>query len=64
VAGELAEVRQLVTAVTWALMDAALWGGKHLEQKDSDGRAVAEGLLDRIGAVLARVTDIGAGGVR
>lgn len=49
-------------------MDAVMWGGKQLDCEDTDSQAVAEGLLDRIGAVLATVTDgrtsPGSGGAR
>lgn len=56
-ARELAEARQMVASVTWSLMAAVVWGGKQLEQETVDRQRVAEELLDRIGAVLATVTE-------
>jgi hypothetical protein len=52
----LTQVRTVISQVTWALMDAAMWGGKQLDAEGTDPQAVAEGLLDRVGAVLATVT--------
>ena len=68
VAGDLAEAKSVISQVRWVLMDVVMWGGKQLDSADVDLQAVAEGLLDRIGAVLATVPDgrtsPGAGGAR
>jgi hypothetical protein len=57
---ELGEVRHERACATWSLIDALIWGGRTLDDphadRDEAAATVAEGLLDRIGAVLSRMT--------
>jgi hypothetical protein len=54
---DLAEAEAVISQVTRALIGAVLWGGEQLDSEGTDPQRVAEGLLDRIGAVLVTVTD-------
>jgi hypothetical protein len=57
---ELADVRHELAVCRWSLIDALIWGGRILDDPHTDrhdaAEAAAEGLLDRIGQVLSRIS--------
>jgi hypothetical protein len=62
---ELADAQHAMAGATWSLIDALIWGGRTLDDphtdRDEAAAVVAEGLLDRIGQVLSRMTGKGVG---
>jgi hypothetical protein len=57
----LHETRHLVAATTWSLIDAVMWGARTLDTQAAPPEEVAEGLLDRLGEILSRMTGKGIG---